>query len=278
MTSEKQVKANQANAKKSTGAKTPEGKAVVAGNAIKHGLFSSRLILPSENIEEFHQLLDDLIDSLRPHGSFELLLVEKIAVAAWRQLRLTRAESASIELSTRTEMKEVRKGIEKALAIGWQEGEISAEDFKTLSDDDLEQLQWCRDIVAEYDALNDEVLDSYLLETLKQEAPNIYGQLVYDYEKHMANLVPRMQMDGTSLHEWAHDLYGYCTKVISKAGRKPMVQTIARTVQASLATPMANELMVRYQVALDGELYRAAEALRRQQEHRQKIGIVVEAA
>ena len=45
MISYSQASANQSNAQKSTGPVTEEGKAIVSNNAIKHGLFSKRLIL-----------------------------------------------------------------------------------------------------------------------------------------------------------------------------------------------------------------------------------------
>ena len=85
MTTEKQIKANQANSKKSTGAKSDEGKAVIASNALKHGLFAQRLILPDENMDEYAQLIHGLVSSLNPVGTLEQLLVEKIAVATWKQ-------------------------------------------------------------------------------------------------------------------------------------------------------------------------------------------------
>jgi hypothetical protein len=53
MSSQKRIKANQANALKSTGAKTPKGKLVVAGNALKHGLLSNRLVLEGESHEDY---------------------------------------------------------------------------------------------------------------------------------------------------------------------------------------------------------------------------------
>jgi len=47
MTSERQVEANRQNAKKSTGPRTPAGKAVVALNGMKHGLLSRESLVKS---------------------------------------------------------------------------------------------------------------------------------------------------------------------------------------------------------------------------------------
>ena len=49
MTSDKQADANRRNARKSTGPKTPEGKAVARLNAVKHGLLSQEVLLPGED-------------------------------------------------------------------------------------------------------------------------------------------------------------------------------------------------------------------------------------
>ena len=51
MTSEKQIQANRRNAHKSTGPKTPEGKAAVRLNSNKHGLRSQEVLLPGEDEE-----------------------------------------------------------------------------------------------------------------------------------------------------------------------------------------------------------------------------------
>lgn len=275
MTSDKQVKANQANSKKSTGAKTPEGKTAVSTNALKHGLFSSRLILPTESIDEYHQLLDDLIASLHPYGSFELMLVEKIAVAAWRQLRLARAETASIELQTRIEQEPVRKAVERALRINWQ-NPLKDGDFIPMSEADTEHFEWCSKVMREYMALEKSVLEGYKLDLIEKYAPEIYGQLKADWGNHIDNLAYQMQADKTNLLEWADEFNQYCVDVVASDIRRPLVQEITKTVQDYLTAPLDNELMVRYQMALDSELYKAAEALRKQQEHRAKVGIVSE--
>ena len=44
MTSEKKAEANRRNALKSTGPKTPEGKAAVSLNALRHGLLSQEIL------------------------------------------------------------------------------------------------------------------------------------------------------------------------------------------------------------------------------------------
>lgn len=100
MTSEKQIEANKKNALLSTGAVTEEGKAVVAKNAVKHGIFARDIIIPTgdgaENENEYRELLANLIQSLNPSGQLEHLLVEKIAVDFWRLRRVLRFETGSI--------------------------------------------------------------------------------------------------------------------------------------------------------------------------------------
>lgn len=56
MTSDKQAQANRRNALKSTGPKTPEGKAAVRHNATKHGLLSRETLLPGEDEEALQAL------------------------------------------------------------------------------------------------------------------------------------------------------------------------------------------------------------------------------
>jgi hypothetical protein len=51
MTSDKKAEANRRNALKSTGPKTPGGKAAVRLNALKHGLLSQDILLPGEGEE-----------------------------------------------------------------------------------------------------------------------------------------------------------------------------------------------------------------------------------
>ncbi|MCX5726858.1 MAG: hypothetical protein NT030_06795 [Candidatus Saganbacteria bacterium] len=100
MTTEKQIEANKQNALVSTGPVTAEGKAIVAQNAVKHGIFARDLIITSgdgkEDQQEYNELLEGLIASLNPKGQMECVLVEKITVDFWRLRRVLRFESGNI--------------------------------------------------------------------------------------------------------------------------------------------------------------------------------------
>jgi hypothetical protein len=98
--SPKQLEANKRNAQRSTGPRTPAGKARVKFNALKHGLLAKSVILPirsrSEKRSRFDALLAQLIEELKPVGILEDMLVEKIAVSYWRLRRSLRAEAGEI--------------------------------------------------------------------------------------------------------------------------------------------------------------------------------------
>jgi hypothetical protein len=93
MASEKQDMANRQNARKSTGSKTPQGKAAVRLNATKHGLLSEEALLPGEDEATFLKLAERLRAELRPAGELEALLVGRIVAAHWRLGRLGRVEA-----------------------------------------------------------------------------------------------------------------------------------------------------------------------------------------
>jgi hypothetical protein len=109
MTSEKKAQSNKRNALKSTGPKTPEGKAAVRLNALKHGLLSRETLLPGENEQALRELGERLRDELQPVGELESLLVDRIISAYWRLSRLGRVEAGifawerSEELAERAE-------------------------------------------------------------------------------------------------------------------------------------------------------------------------------
>jgi len=94
MASQKQIAANRRNARRSTGPKTPEGKAAASRNAVKHGLSSSRtIVLPGENRQEFEEHLDAFRSECQPQGPLEQSLVFQVAAAECRLRRICRLET-----------------------------------------------------------------------------------------------------------------------------------------------------------------------------------------
>lgn len=105
-TSEKQLAANRRNALKSTGPRTPQGRAVSKRNALKHGILSKQVLVQGLNLEESERELKALHlrfwEELRPEGPIEEMLVDQIVTAHWRLRRALRAESGEIALSVDT--------------------------------------------------------------------------------------------------------------------------------------------------------------------------------
>src|SRR6202011_2346085 len=93
----KQFEANRRNALRSTGPKTPEGKAAVSMNALRHGLRARTVVLPGENREEFNQLCDDLEVEWHPQSRTEQFYVEQMAVSQWKLTRMEVGESAAFQ-------------------------------------------------------------------------------------------------------------------------------------------------------------------------------------
>jgi hypothetical protein len=100
MSSQAQIDANRRNAKKSTGPRTPEGRAAVRLNGVTHGLSAKTLVLNDESESDFHAVFDSLEAEHQPSTPTEELLVSQLAMATWRLRRLYHLESSFISITT----------------------------------------------------------------------------------------------------------------------------------------------------------------------------------
>ena len=92
--SPKRLAANRANAAKSTGPRTPQGKAHSSQNARKHIFTGSTFaVVRLEDLQEIARLRDDLIAVYQPVNSQELFALERVALAQHAILRGARLES-----------------------------------------------------------------------------------------------------------------------------------------------------------------------------------------
>lgn len=96
--SEHQIAVNRANAAKSTGPSTPEGKAHSSQNAVRHGLCSSRFtVVRLEDPAEIEELRANLVSCSHPVNSQELEAIDCMARA-----RLSMRRAAQLEASLLT--------------------------------------------------------------------------------------------------------------------------------------------------------------------------------
>ena len=94
MASEKQIEANQKNAKLSTGPKTQDGKARSRFNAVTHGLTGTVLdVLPHEDSDEFTRRLNAWFDDYLPTTEAQALLARQAAILSWKIDRADRYEN-----------------------------------------------------------------------------------------------------------------------------------------------------------------------------------------
>ena len=93
MATEKQIEANRLNAQKSTGPRTPEGRAAVRLNGVKHGLTAQTIVLKGESEADFTNLLNSLEAEHNPATPTEEALVVQLAMATWRLRRLYHQEA-----------------------------------------------------------------------------------------------------------------------------------------------------------------------------------------
>ena len=144
--SQRKLKANLENARKSTGPKTPRGKAFSRRNAIRHGLFVSPIKdfeALAENPQEYEDLLNGLWGQYQPVGKAEEVEVERIALCWWRLKRAWRHENAvnlvarrDFGRRERAEQAEYCKELDKeeeAVILQLQSAKKEAEDTGAIS-------------------------------------------------------------------------------------------------------------------------------------------------
>ena len=110
MASEKQIHANRQNAQRSTGPKTHDGKAVVAQNALKHGVLARKDVISAENQEDFDNHVQQMFSSLKPIGPMESMLAMRIVSLSWRLKRAKDFQTQTFNtLNTKKSLTQIEK-------------------------------------------------------------------------------------------------------------------------------------------------------------------------
>jgi hypothetical protein len=91
---------NRENAQHSTGPITPEGKANIKLNTLRHGACAQQIVLPGEDQDAYETLGRDLADHWQPVNTHERKLVRTLQENEWRLGRLRAAETNLWSLGT----------------------------------------------------------------------------------------------------------------------------------------------------------------------------------
>ncbi len=90
--SDARLAANRANARRSTGPRTPEGRARSSANSFKHGLTARKVHLAAADKDDYEAHTAALLAELRPSGVIELSIAQIISDAYWRLSRVRSIE------------------------------------------------------------------------------------------------------------------------------------------------------------------------------------------
>ena len=88
-----QVTANRANAQKSTGPRSAEGKSASRFNALQHGIDAESIVIPGEAPADYDALAADYLSDFRPQSTSEAFNVQTMLRADWQKCRLQRVEA-----------------------------------------------------------------------------------------------------------------------------------------------------------------------------------------
>ncbi|MFP6647525.1 MAG: hypothetical protein VCF24_28790, partial [Candidatus Latescibacterota bacterium] len=146
MTSPKATKANRKNAAKSTGPTSPQGKEIVASNAVKHGLAAdSHMLLEGESANDYKNLHSFLRMDLRPIGVLEEELVGRIVDLMWRLRRTSLIETGILNYAYYNRLRTLAETkLIQLRARGAMTGFAPTENVK-LAEKDLEEATEKRD-------------------------------------------------------------------------------------------------------------------------------------
>lgn len=98
MATQRQIRANRLNAKKSTGPRTLAGKYTASMNSLKHGLCAEKLVLMGEDPKDLEDLHAHLLELYQPVGGEEEYIVERMAKARFRMDRCMPLEKSIYDL------------------------------------------------------------------------------------------------------------------------------------------------------------------------------------
>jgi hypothetical protein len=272
--------ANRRNARKSTGPRTADGKEASRMNAVKHGILSTAVVVRGlrirEHEEEFKALREQCWECLAPVGRIEEMLVDKIVAAQWRLRRALIAETGEIVLSVDGERQRRTNRGPVPLGIFSNPLQDGATQMETSSLG-LEYLKAVlnlvrRDVESEGEltqAACDRVLERFM------NKPNSLTRELLAYRERMAadreGLSPEEAKDTyrRMVLRFIEEKLAWYGRLSSQSEEREDKEETARQAANVLPSAEVLEKILRYEAALDRQLYRAMNQLERLQRRRE---------
>ena len=280
----KKIEANRRNALRSTGPKTPQGKRAVRWNALKHGPLAKEVVIQAgdgkESRSEFRNLMAQLWEDIHPEGVLEEMLVEKIAVCYWRLRRVLRSEIG-----------EIRKDLDTA-QDDYSSTLLNKAAFAKCSDSLFLRLGLRKNsygLIILKDILR-EVREE--VKTLGRLSEAAYSELAKHFGEHEGSLtsrclavvppigtdepsdaVPETPAESSKKHktrllqildeEWRR-----LQEIFLRAEEREFLESESKLATLSLPSKEAVDKILRYETAMERQLYRAMNQLERLQRMR----------
>ena len=272
MATEAQIKANQENTKKSTGPSTEEGKRRSSMNAMTHGIFAQIPILPGEDREFFNAIADGINQTYKPRDAMEVILVERITVASFRQIRLREAEAAHIKINMSEER--LLDSVNVALQIPFLERFT----FDHLSPEREEYYQVFLKVVGEIKAQSDLYLD-FSIEMIESKMPLTFiflKEKFKGFKMTWEEFITRPESIQLAMKEVKESVTKYLETNKFAHTAFHLLEEIKITQRLPKGIDM--DRFNKYQTQFDTDLYRAMNQLERYRQSKAKIieGEVIE--
>jgi hypothetical protein len=278
--SPRRLAANRLNAQKSTGPKTTTGKAAASMNALKHGALAHSLVVLGHHVREsprdFKKLCAEFYASLAPVGPMEEMLVDQIITATWRLRRARLAETGEIALSVDTGSRKREDENPLPALLNFPQNPFMESLVIRLT-----RSAWgCRYLIhCLYDArraverdgeLTIATLDAFINQSLRQQASGLGDHLQQFRASLDANpdrlepLALRQQHQAEVLKYLAQEIQQFEHR-LEKHESRDASEERARRAAAALPADANLEKILRYEAALERQMYRAINQLERLQ-------------
>ena len=266
MATEAQIKANQENAKKSTGPTTEEGKQRSSMNAMTHGIFTKIPFLPGENEDQFKALEEDLIKTYQPTDAVEMHLVQRIYLTLIRQIRLREAEAAKLKISMIPEV--LTESVNKLLKNSTKKEYLAID----LSEQVIHYYQHYQAVLKEIEGSRFEEFH-VPYETIEQKMPHVFSLLKRKFKEKYPSYydsdIKRPDIIKNLLEALRFEAHGYLITHKSNLVGISLFSDLKIVNRIPQGHDMA--LFIKYQVQLDTDLARIMKMLKDHRDNKAKV-------